>query len=78
MRRSKSEMLQAECNRFMQNHTVGDTIRVWTSIAFDGPGDLVTIVAPGAYVLGGHTAVVQVTGGHGCIALSHVERKARR
>lgn len=62
-----------QCEHFNVAHPVGSTIRVWPGAMHDGPGTLVTIIMPGAYVLSGHTAVVQVNGGHGCIALDHVE-----
>ena len=69
--RAPSGSLQWTCDRFNQQHKVGTTIR-----AHPGPLDTPTvemkIIAPGAYVLSGHTAVVQVSGGYGCIALSHV------
>jgi hypothetical protein len=63
--------LQAACDAFNAVHPIGSTIRVF-------PGDIrgrldeVQIIEPGAYVLSAYTAVVQVTGGHRCIALSHV------
>lgn len=66
--------LEAQCARFNAEHPVGSTIRVWPGAVNERPPVPVTVVAPGAYVLGGHTAVVRVTGGHGCIALSHVMR----
>ncbi len=58
---------------FNRKHPVGSEIRVWPGVVGVGPGTVVTIVEPGARVLSGHTAVVQVSGGHGCIALSHVK-----
>ncbi len=70
--RRRIQTLQAACDRFMQSHKVGDTIRAWPGAMGVGPGELVIIRPPGAYVLSGHTAVVQVSGGHGCIALSHI------
>lgn len=67
----RQAVLQADCDAFNRRHSVGDTIRVWT-----GPreGEPIERVTKGpAYILGGHTAVVYVSGGGGCIALSHVE-----
>lgn len=57
--------------RFNARHKVGDTITVAPG-AHDGRRVDVQVAEPGAYIMGGHTAVVQVTGGHGCIALNHV------
>jgi hypothetical protein len=63
--------MQAQCDAFNASHAIGD--KIWVA-----PGDVrgryvqESIVKPGAYILGDHTAVVQVTGGHGCISLSHV------
>jgi hypothetical protein len=70
-RRPTLKQRQAACDAFNAAHPVGDSI--WVA-----PGDVrgrfveVSIVAPGAYVLSGHPPVVQVTGCHGCIALTHV------
>ena len=72
MRRGLTPAVMARMvDRFNRRHPVGNTIRVWPGRMLDGPGCLVAIVEPGAYVLGGHTPVVQVTGGHGCIDLRH-------
>ncbi|HEY3887771.1 MAG TPA: hypothetical protein VGL73_04300 [Caulobacteraceae bacterium] len=63
--------MASQCEAFNARFAIGAEIWVF-------PGDVrgrmeaVRVVEPGAYVLSGHTAVVQVTGGHGCIALSHV------
>jgi hypothetical protein len=75
MRMSKpqtAKQMQAACARFNADHPIGSSIKVRPG-AFVGPLQTVEIVRPGAYILGGHTPVVQVTGGHGCIALTHVE-----
>lgn len=74
-KRQSPAKMQAECDRFNSEHIVGSFIRVAPG-ARDGERKVVQIVKPGAYVMGGHTAVVQVTGGHGCIALSHVLGRA--
>lgn len=63
--------MQADCDRFNKRTPVGSKIRVWPGAVHDGPGQVVTVREPGAYILSGHTAVVQVSGGHGCIALTH-------
>lgn len=66
-----AKQMQAACDAFNAAHPIGSTIRVF-------PGDVrgrideVQVSDPGAHILGGHTAVVQVTGGHGCIALTHI------
>jgi hypothetical protein len=62
---------QAECARFNARLPIGTSINVYPGGLGDRI-DAVEIVEPGAYVLSGHTPVVQVTGGHGCIALTHV------
>ena len=66
--------MQRQVDVFNRRHPVGTTIVVWPGVVGVGPGAVVQVVAPGARILGGHTAVVQVTGGHGCIALTHVKR----
>ena len=64
--------LERECDRFNAAHPIGSTVRVWTGVMGDGPGNVGTVVTPGAYVLGQHTAVVQCTGIRGCVAVDHV------
>ena len=64
--------LQEACDRFMRGRAVGEAIMCWPG-TMDGKPQMRWIVAPGAYALGNHTAVVQVRGGGGCIALSHVD-----
>lgn len=68
--------MQAQCDAFNVKHAVGSTILVWPG-AIKGEPVSVEIRYPAA-VLGGHTPVVYVTGGHGCIALSHVTREGAR
>lgn len=69
--RPTQKQMQAECDDFNAKHPIGTLIWVF-------PGDVrgrlaeVNVVEPGAYILYGHTAVVQVSGRHGCIALTHV------
>ncbi|MBY6244080.1 hypothetical protein [Methylosinus sp. Sm6] len=69
-RQSSLEKMTA-CERFNVAHPIGSSIKVYPGVIGDRCVE-VTIIEPGAYVLGGHTPVVQVTGGHGCIALTHV------
>lgn len=63
--------MQAACDRFNAAHFVGSRILAFPG-AVEGPLVEIRVAEPGAYVMGGHTAVVQVTGGYGCIALTHV------
>lgn len=75
-----AKQMQTAVDAFNAAHKVGETIRVFPGDAL-GRLDEVQVCEPGAYVLSGHTPVVQVTGGtradgspasYGCIALSHV------
>ncbi|MFY9293299.1 MAG: hypothetical protein WAP03_21760 [Methylorubrum rhodinum] len=75
MARPNLQRMQAQCEAFNAKHRVGDTIHVWPG-PIEGEPVPVKIRFP-AQVLGGHTPVVYVTGGHGCIALSHVNRGGR-
>lgn len=52
-------------------HPVGTAVRYWTGVRV-GEGCVGTTRSH-ADVLGGHTAVVWVTGHSACIALTHVE-----
>ena len=70
--RLSPQAMQARCDVFNKLHKVGATIKVWTGAREGEPVER-TIVEPGAYVMGGHTPVVQVSGGGGCIALTHVD-----
>lgn len=63
-----SEMMVSHFNKL---HPVGSPIRVWKGHREDGPGIETTVAEPGAFILGGHTAVVKVPGDS--IALTHVE-----
>ena len=77
-RRSKRQspaQMQAVCDAFNAKHVVGGTIRVWPGL-IEGEPIAVEIRYP-AQILSGHTPVVYVTGGHGCIALSHVAPEGR-
>jgi hypothetical protein len=68
--------MSLQCEAFNAAHPVGSTIRVWPG---ERRGDPVEVeVRYPAQVLSGHTPVVYVTGGHGCIALTHVEGQAHR
>lgn len=79
-KRQSPAQMQRACDRFNERHKVSDTVRVWRGIRErpgepPEPNELVQIAAA-AYVLGGHTAVVHVTGGRGCVALTHVEAQS--
>lgn len=62
--------MKEECARFLARNPIGSKVRYWTGAVHVGAGRVGEVVAPGAYVLGGHTSVVQIAGA-GCIALSH-------
>jgi hypothetical protein len=70
-RRPSQAQMTKDCEWFNKLNPVGSKVRVWSGRVHDGPGKVVEVASPGAYVMGGHTAVVQVSGGDGCIALSH-------
>jgi hypothetical protein len=72
MRRQSPTQMQAECDRFNAKHKPGDVIRCWTGMRNDGDPVERVVRAPGALILNGHTPVVYVSGGGGCIALSNV------
>ena len=65
------KVLQQLVDDFNRANPIGTRLRIWPGRMGEGDGELVQVVAPGAYVLGGHSAVVQVSGGHGCVALTH-------
>ncbi len=73
-RPNAAEMSQL-CAAFNELYAIGDRIRAYPG-AIGGELVDVEIVEPGAHVLGGHTAVVQVSG-RGCIALTHIHGRAR-
>lgn len=64
--------MQRQVDSFNAAHKVGDTVRVWTGQREGEPKER-TIREPGAVILSGHTPVVYVAGGGGCVALTHVE-----
>ena len=71
MRRPPStKQLQAAVDRFNKANPIGSKIRVWKGAVHDGPGIVTEVKEPGAYILGGHTAVVKIPGD--AIALTHV------
>lgn len=70
LRERNLRAMERQCEAFNLQHSVGDTIHVWSGPR-EGKPKAVQIRYP-AQVLSGHTPVVYVTGGHGCIALSHV------
>lgn len=63
--------MKAQCDAFNADHPPGTEIRVFPG-GLNDASRIALVAVPGAYVLGGHTAVVQIMGGGGCIALSHV------
>jgi hypothetical protein len=73
MERPSLKTMQKQCERFNAAHAVGDTIRCWTGPREGEPVE--RKVRYPAMVLSGHTAVVYVEGGGGCVALSHVATK---
>lgn len=74
MRRPNPAKMQALCDVFNAAFSEGDEIGVWSGLR-EGSPRKVKVGEAGAYVMSGHTPVVQVIGGGGCIALSHVEWK---
>lgn len=71
MTRPSPRQMKVACDRFNVTHKPGDDITIYTGLVGENP-KVATVRSP-AEILGGHTAVVYVTGGHhGCIALSHV------
>ncbi|MGJ4855561.1 hypothetical protein ACN6KF_001507 [Labrys sp. La1] len=68
-KRLSPAQMQRACDKFNAAHAVGDKILCWPGSKQVAPSEF-TISGP-AGILGGHTAVVYVSGG-GCIALSHV------
>ena len=66
-----AQAMQAECDKFNATHKVGDKIKCWTGHREVTPVERI-IREPGAVVLSGHTPVVYVSGGGGCVALTHV------
>jgi hypothetical protein len=71
-RRSLMKM-QAACDAFNAEFPVGSPVHAYPG-TLDDQGVDVEIRYP-ATVLSGHTAVAWVTGGHGCVALTHIRRR---
>lgn len=69
--RVTTDEMQAACDAFNAKHKPGDTIECWPGVREGKPVQR-TVREPGAVILSVHTAVVYVTGGGGCIALTHV------
>lgn len=68
--RTVAEM-EAECDRFNKRFAVGEPVKCWT-----GPGEGAPVerkVRFPAQILSGHTTVVYIEGGGGCVALTHVQ-----
>ncbi len=69
-RKLSVKAMAAKVEAFNARHKVGDTILVWPGVR---EGEPVPVqIRFEAQILSGHTPVVYVTGGHGCIALTHV------
>lgn len=64
-------VVQAEVDAFNKQHIIGTPVRYWTG-ARGGPGEE-GYTRTAAWVAGGHTSVVMVTGHPAWIALSHVD-----
>lgn len=71
-RQLSAAAMQAMCERFNAEHPIGSEIKVWTGPREGAPAPRI-VRDPGACILGGHTPVVYVSGGGGCIALTHVQ-----
>lgn len=63
--------MQVECDRFNAAHPIGSEIVVLTGPREGEPSKRI-VRAPGAIILSGHTPVVYISGGGGCVALTHV------
>lgn len=59
--------LQARCDAFNQNNPIGSAVKFYPVIG--GPAFRLRTTASQAWVLSGHTAVVQLDGESGCVAL---------
>lgn len=71
MRKPQSpKQMQAACDRFDASFKVGDEVIVFTGPIGENPRR--ATLRTGAQVLGGHTPVVYLDGGMGCVALTHV------
>jgi hypothetical protein len=70
-KRPSQAAMEAACKAFNTSHPIGS--KIWVAPGSrEGRYVEVEVREPGAQVMSGHTVVVYVTGGHGCIALSHV------
>lgn len=66
--------MQRAVDAFNQRAPAGTNVRFWTGLR-EGEGRVGQVLAPGAFILSGHTPVVMLAGARGCIALSHVSLK---
>ncbi|MER9421289.1 hypothetical protein NKI88_02360 [Mesorhizobium sp. M0317] len=64
------EQMQAACDAFNATYAVGNVIECWTGPREGRPVE--REIRHPACVLGGHTPVVYIAGGGGCVALTHV------
>jgi hypothetical protein len=74
MRPPSPQQKQAAVDKFNATHQVGASVLVWRGVR-EGDGEPAQ-TAGEAYILQGHTPVVHVTGGHGCVALTHVASRS--
>lgn len=73
MNRPTPKEMRAACDRFNAQFKPGDAVVVYTGIRGMDP-KLAEVRCP-AEILGGHTPVVYVIGGHhGCVALTHTAK----
>lgn len=70
MRQTPAKMRKA-VEKFNASVPVGTMLRVWKGVKVGNPTIEARVEQPGAFILGGHTAVVKIPGD--CIALTHVE-----
>ena len=68
--RPNLKRMQADCDAFNAKFQVGSTIFCWPGVREGEPVER-TVRFP-AQIMGGHSAVVYVAGGGGCVQLSHV------
>ena len=71
MKRPTQAQMQKAVAQFNHATPIGAIVQYWPG-AKEGRRLEGTVTDPGAYILGGHTAVVQIEGA-GCVALSHIE-----
>lgn len=68
--RPNLKKMTTDCAKFNARYPVGAVIQCWTGPIEGKPVE--RIVRLPAQIMGGHSAVVYVEGGGGCVLLSHV------